>query len=147
MKELTKTQIHALRKRWEILERDGCGWGSLEEFAQWSVAHGFQTTKELYKLDTGKPHAPDNSFWYYQNKELPNVLSPVCVGCTEIMPVCNTIGCYRYREYFVKNWNENIHRELKRPETKKQTDPRCFRYEHPDLEREGIVFEPNQHIR
>lgn len=53
-----------------------------------------------------------------------------CIGCEK---TCLE-GCARWNEWFVKNWDENI-----RKAAPKQDNRDCFRYEHPDLIREGIV--------
>ena len=63
-------------------------------------------------------------------------MKSVCENCSSHSETCEkNKGCPKWRKQFIENWNENIcikpkvmHRE-------------AFLYEHPDLEREGIVFE------
>ena len=56
--------------------------------------------------------------------------------CNNCDRVCPDGGCKAWREWFPENWNENISIAPKEPR-----DKLFFRYEHPDLVREGIVFE------
>ena len=134
----TKTQLRSLRDRWETLEQEGCGWASFEAFTQWAEVSGFQTNKGMFKLNQRKPHGPGTSYWYDQHKELPDVISPFCENCgTDCAN--QRVGCFRWREYFVRNWNENIY--VPPANTADPGRRQVFRYEHPDLVREGIVFE------
>ena len=71
-------------------------------------------------------------------------MSPICDGCDQKMVICNTIGCLKYREQFVQNWDKNIHWTPPIPEEQKPKVKEFFRYEHPDLVREGIVFEASR---
>lgn len=57
-----------------------------------------------------------------------------CDSCDKVC-AAEGRGCGPWRDYFVRNWNENIS-----VKPKKQTKE-VFRYEHPDMIREGIVFE------
>jgi hypothetical protein len=90
-------------------------------------------------LDQTKPYSRDNSYWYYAIKKPDETESPICKGCEGAMIICNTIGCLRYREWFIKNWNDNICVKPKKVKEVKNVDG-FFRYEHPDLVREGICF-------
>lgn len=59
-----------------------------------------------------------------------DVVSPFCSDCQlESCPEAGR-GCPKYRRRFVKNWNENI-------STAPKVTKEYFRYEHPDLVREG----------
>lgn len=53
--------------------------------------------------------------------------SPFCRNCTRDDCPTNGDGCKAWETYFIDNWN------------KKQRQ--FFRYEHPDLVREGIIYE------
>lgn len=116
---------------------------SFEDFCEWAegkAKKGFT----VYKIDLTKPHSPKNSYWYYNSKRQEDVVSPICENCDQELRVCDGIGCLKYREWFVKNWNENICiRPAGSPEPQNRE---VFRYEHPDLEREGIVFAANQSL-
>ena len=51
------------------------------------------------------------------------------------------VGCDEYRAWWKKNWDQNIYVAPKKPEPKPATEgSQMFRYEHPDLVREGIVW-------
>jgi hypothetical protein len=127
-------------------------WERADDFVKWCSENGWQKGLRLCRLDTSKPHGPDNS--YFNNPEMTvkgkqadirrrkeerkNLVSPFCEGCTE---KCREgVGYERWQQYYVTNWNQNI--SIAKPVLKE--DPgarRVFRYEHPDLVREGIVFE------
>jgi hypothetical protein len=53
--------------------------------------------------------------------------------CRMYKKICpgNGGGCQAWKEWYVRNWNENINTH---PEGRQK-----FQYEHPDLIREGIV--------
>lgn len=48
---------------------------------------------------------------------------------------CPDGGCKAWRDWFVQNWNDNITIAPQEPR-----DRQFFRYEHPDLVREGIAY-------
>lgn len=129
-------------------------WESADNFVKWCSENGWKSGLRLCRSDTSKPHGPENSF--FKNSEMTvravaadkrrrkeerkNGVSQFCEGCKE--KCRNTaIGCDRYREWFIKNWNENI--SIAKPAEKipEPEKPMVWRYEHPDLVREGIVFE------
>ena len=112
-----------------------------ESFLEYSTGK-YRIGFTVYRIDASKPYSPENCYWYYRDKKAEDVVSQVCEGCTAQTSACGTNGCMKYREYFVKNWNKNICR-AKKPEVNTQ---KIFRYEHPDLVREGIVFENCQSI-
>ena len=73
-----------------------------------------------------------------KKEERKALVSQFCVGCTE---ACREgVGCERWRQYFILNWDQNI--SIAKPVPKEDPNAKqYFRYEHPDLVREGIVFE------
>lgn len=129
-------QNNSLRRIYEGLKDDHT-FKSLEDFIEWSVKHGHKTRLTLYKLDTAKPHGPENSYWYQDNKPLPDIENPFCKGCDR---PCPGSGCLNYRKNFIIEWNRNI---CRRPKEIVPDTERVFCYEHPDLVREGIVFGAN----
>ena len=132
------TTLYALRRIYEGI-RKRSEFGSFQEFCDWAEGK-YQKGFTVYRRDQTKPYSPENCYWYYAIKKVEEVTSPICEGCTEDMTICGTIGCLRYREYFVTNWNENIRikpKEVPVPKSVKE----FFRYEHPDLQREGIVWQ------
>ena len=129
-------------------------WEKADDFIKWCSENGYAKGLRLCKKDTSKPHGPENSYFKApetttrairedirrRKLERKNLVSPFCEGCTT--GCTNTaIGCDEYRAWFAKNWNQNI-RVAKPVEVKPEPEgPMVFRYEHPDLVREGIVFE------
>jgi hypothetical protein len=71
------------------------------------------------------------------DKRLPSYIEAESLFCKCCEKECQSkrAGCKEWREYFVKNWNENISTY-----DPGQQQEKIFRYEHPDLIREGIVF-------
>lgn len=136
---MTKTKRFALARTFGSLQRVGCEWESFEDFCQWAESQGYRTGLTIYALNQNKPHGPDNSYLYYKGLDLPDIKSPFCEGCTRKYCPGNKVGCAEYRSKWKKNWNENICRKPKEPA--KPTGREVFRYEHPDLVREGIVVE------
>lgn len=131
-------ELYALRRIYESI-RKRSGFGSFKAFCDWAKGK-YKAGFTVYRRDQSKPYSPENCYWYYAIKKVEAVTSPICEGCTVDMTICNTIGCLKYREWFVKNWNDNIcakPKEVPKPKNVKE----YFRYEHPDLEREGIAFE------
>ena len=57
-----------------------------------------------------------------------------CDSCEKVCPAEGR-GFRLWQDWFVRSWNDNIS-----VKPKKQTKE-VFRYEHPDMIREGIVFE------
>lgn len=124
----------SLRRIFEGLQGDHT-FASLEEFIEWGTRTGHKTHFALYKLDTTKPHSPGNSYWYHDYKPTPNVVSRFCKDCDR---PCPTAGCLNYRTSFIANWNKNI---CRKPKKIVPDGEMVFCYEHPDMVREGIVFE------
>jgi hypothetical protein len=129
-------------------------WEKADDFIKWCSENGYKSDLRLCKKDTSKPHGPENSYFKASDsikraikeenrrrkEERKSLVSPFCIGCQK---GCSnhTVGCKEYRAWFVKNWNQNIRVE-KPVEVKTEPEgPMVFRYEHPDLVREGIVFE------
>lgn len=134
-------------------------WEKVDDYLKWCSENGYQKGLRLYKRDKSKPHGPENSYFPIpgmtvrakkadirrRKEERKTLVSPFCVGCEE--KCRNTaVGCERYRAWFVKNWNQNISIAKPVPVIEDPNTIRHFRYEHPDLVREGIVFEHSQSI-
>lgn len=129
------TELYALRRIYDGIRNDS-DFSSFEDFFDWAYGK-YKAGYTVYKLNDRKPHSPKNSYLYYNYKAQPEgIKSSICENCDKTMLVCNNIGCARYREEFVKNWNDNICAEPKKVRETKE----YFRYEHPDLVREGIVW-------
>lgn len=101
---------------------------SLDDFYNWSIESGWEYGKKLRRLNSNEGYSRDNCIWMdveYARK-------------------------YDRRDYFsVDKWDETVTRireNLKNlpppaPTKERPKGREFFRYEHPDLEREGIVFE------
>lgn len=141
--EQTKTELAALRNVYNRIMADST-FSDFEEFRIWAKKNGRRKYFVLYKKNEYKPHGPDNSYWYYKNKEVMPVQNKFCESCNQGYPVCKTIGCVQYREWFVKNWNAHIYGKpvipMQEQKQESKDTVKVFRYEHPDLVREGIVF-------
>lgn len=141
-------EIENLYERWRKILRYGSGWKTFDDFLQWASETGAEPGNQLRKRDSSLPHGPDNSYWYarppYQPAKKNDAVSPFCQGCTRECPK-GGLGCKAWQDYFVDNWNRNIFRNRKQAEPKpaepKPETREYFRYEHPDLVREGITFE------
>ena len=136
------------------------GFGTFDKFVRFCADSGYKHGMLMRKHDPEEPHGPENTYFIQraetdyakrntrkkisaENKKK-DVKQPrynregLCAGCKK---ECHTSGwgCSEYQRKFVENWNKNIHR-------KKPVDPNkpmIFRYEHPDLVREGIVWDVN----
>lgn len=142
-------EIANLSKRWQRKISKDCEWEDFNSFLFWCSVSGYKKGRELRRNDPESPHGPGNSYWYsldekrkreeqerIRQKKLRQ--STFCQGCSRVCQN-NGSGCKEWEEWFVKNWNRNIHRKPKEPEAPQ--GKQYFRYEHPDLVREGIVFE------
>ncbi len=145
-----------LKKRWQAYKHD-MEWTSCKEYMSWAAANGYKKGLHLKKLDESKKHGPNNSHYEdskekelmraEKHKQFMETRSPYCNGCThELCPGRGTGGCDGWRRYWVDNWNKNIHwPPLEHPPVDQKLR-QCFRYEHPDLVREGIVFESSSSV-
>ena len=131
-------------------------WDKADDFLKWCSENGWQNGLRLYKTDASLPHGPSNSYFKQppasvranqadvrrRKEERKKLVSPFCEGCKT--GCRNTaVGCDDYRSWWEKNWNDNICIAPKKPEPKPMVAEglQVFRYEHPDLVREGITFE------
>jgi len=133
--------VGKLYDRWSRHKLKESDFESFDAFVKWSAEAGFQSYAQLRRYDPNEPHGPDNSHWYtrppYQPVPKQDYTCSFCQGCTR--GYCDQVvnGCKEWRDWFVKDWNENICRKPKEPEKPRARE--VFRYEHPDLVREGIT--------
>lgn len=138
------------------------GFGTFDKFVRFCAASGYKHGMLMRRYDPEEPHGPDNTYFIqreetdYSKKERERKCSAqirknvsaekkprynregICAGCKKECRASGW-GCSEYQRKFVENWNTNIHR--KKPEPPVDLNkPMIFRYEHPDLIREGIVF-------
>ena len=133
--------VRNLNSHWERKRLRMSDFESFDAFVKWCSENGFEDNARLRRYDEARPHGPDNSYWYVRPPYKPvQKISPFCENCQQQSAGCIN-GCDAWREWFVKNWNENICIKPKEvlPEPPKQG---FFQYEHPDLVREGIVWNP-----
>lgn len=134
---MTKTENFALLRIFEKLETEGHDFKSYEAFASFAEKTGYKTGFKLYQKDQTKRHGPGNSYWYWKNSDLPDVKSPFCEHCEKQYCPGEGIGCAEYRKRFAEYWNKFIYRAPPKQEKKNRE---VFRYEHPDLVKEGIEW-------
>ena len=127
-------------------------WCNADHFVKWCSENGWKKGMRLYKTDASLPHGPSNSYFKQppasvrinqadirrRKEERKNLVSPFCEGCKT---GCRktSVGCDEYRAWWKNNWDQNICIAQQVPKQDSGAR-RVFRYEHPDLVREGIVF-------
>lgn len=122
------------------------GFYDRDTFLLWCSQNGYKKGLTLYKKDDSLPHSTENSFFAdsaevrkrraEKFREDMQISNEFCKACTT---ECKGTGCKEWQDWFQKNWDEKIHvPKVIPPEPEK---PMVWRYEHPDLVREGIVFE------
>lgn len=149
-------EVENIAKRWSSID-GGKNWESMDAFVRWCSENGYKKGITLRRYDPEKPHSPENSFFgepsreviqkrKQKKKETMEIKSPFCEKCQKFCPGSGSCGCEEWQEYFQKNWNENICIAPKKPEPKPAVKEglQVFQYEHPDLVREGIVFEASR---
>ena len=116
-----KENIEHMRQRWVHLNKTGkpVAWKNFEAFLRWCQAT-YEPGCSLQMVDKELPYGPDNCIWKPMNN------SPA------------------YQEELANQWDsfvvpirERYARELREAQSKKR---QFWKYEHPDLVREGIVF-------
>ena len=145
MYDLDGKAVETLRTRYRKIAGDN-EWSCAEEFIKWANDSGFKKYARLYKKDEKKPHGPNNSCWHILGQEntrhrFTDQLKYGSVFCADCKRDCPSHGhgCNDWKTYFKDNWNKNIYIPPVKPVVPE--GPMVFRYEHPDLQREGIVFE------
>lgn len=145
MYDLDGKAVETLRTRYRKIAGDH-EWSCVEEFIKWANDSGFKKNARIYKKDENKPHGPNNSCWTILGQEntrrrFTDQLKYGSVFCADCKRDCPSHGhgCNDWKAYFKDNWNQNIYVPPVKPVV--QEGPMVFRYEHPDLVREGITFE------
>lgn len=142
---LSSDEVMIMKSKFHKVQRGGgTDWNNLDQFCKWAVQEGYKPGMRIKKKYPFLPHSMDNS--YFVNIGEPQAdrhatyiesESPICQSCDAKDCAMVDYGCKKWKEYFVKNWNKNICRKL-RPQPRPVD--KVFRYEHPDLVREGIVW-------
>lgn len=137
----TDDEIAAFRTRWYKYIRDDCTWDSFEEFLKWTRTVDFTKGAKICKIYDSEPFGPDNTYIHLgrtlsAREATAHEKPEVCRSCTEETASCALYGCAIWKEWFVKNWNENIHVDI--PAYKRKPKKIVFQYEHPDRVRERL---------
>lgn len=137
----TETEVTAFQQRWNRSIRQDSTWNNFDDFLAWAGTAGYSKGARIYKIDESKPFGPDNAYFYRGRiltvKEAAAHEKPeVCRNCIEETTSCALYGCAMWKEWFVKNWNDNIHVDI--PLAMRKPKKTVFQYEHPDLVREGL---------
>lgn len=142
---LEPLDVRRLKRMWnDNVQHDNDGWQCFDDFALWSSDMGYAKGMYMKKRNELMHHSPENSYYWaagYQYHEQPEKpddtnISPFCKGCEK--NCVNSMGCADWQKWFAKNWNENISisKKLKQNVPVRMT----WKYEHPDLIREGIAY-------
>ena len=146
---LSSRDVNNLYSRYSNLNRRDGGheFESFDAFVLWCSLNDYQPGMRLYRHNIRRHHSESNSYWAHPDsikqrdddkakkaeRERQLNASPFCAVCQRFCPNTQN-GCPDWRKYFVRNWDRNISRR------KKPADSgNAWRYEHPDLIREGIV--------
>ena len=147
---------HLIRKFYRYLSDSD--WHNADDFVRWCSQNSWEKGLRLCRNDTSLPHGPANSFFKKpemtvrlrqadirrRKEERKNLVSDFCKGCQKACPAKGSDGCDEWKEYFKQNWDKNICVAPKKLVPAVQEGSMVFRYEHPDLVREGIVFEASR---
>lgn len=114
-----------LRKKWSTMRSSGIDvqWEDLRAFVAWCAETGWHYEMRLKRKDLSGPFGPENCYWEPMEGD---------IGAMAIAA--------RKWDEFVGPIRERLRPYLDDIEKKKAEQQIVFRYEHPDLAREGIVF-------
>ena len=109
-----------------------------QDFASWSLKNGYKYGRRLRRIDNGAEYSPDNMEWVdvnvnSQSNEIEKQKA-IAEWDAFIKPI---------RKQFKKELEQLQQIEEEEKIRQAQQVREFFRYEHPDLEREGIVFHDN----
>jgi hypothetical protein len=110
-----------------------CLFESFDEFCKWSVANGYQYGLRLRRIDQNLEYSPDNCIWTeLQYSKIIQAKRKQYIDRWDrlVQPIRE-----RYKEY-LEAMNNPVTEQPKQGTQVRET----FKYEHPDLEREGICF-------
>ena len=115
-------RVENMYNRWMYLVKQGkpTEWKNFEEFLRWCKAT-YEPGTSLHRIDEVKPYCPTNCEW---------------------KPMTNSV---QYRKHLADKWDrimvpirQRYEKQIREVQEKKAQQ--YFRYEHPDLVREGIVW-------
>lgn len=135
----TEDEVTAFRMRWNRYIKKDTVWPNFEEFLKWVSCAGYTKGARIVRHDGSQPYGPENAYIrkgrILSAKEVMEFNKPViCRGCPDESASCSLSGCPQYKEWFIKNWDENIHQDI--PPHLAKPKKTVFQYEHPDRVRE-----------
>lgn len=108
-------------------------------FANWSMKNGYKYGRRLRRIDKGAEYSPDNMEWVdvNVNSQSNEIAKKKAIAKWDafIKPI---------RKQFEKELEQLQQIEEEEKIRQAQQVREFFRYEHPDLVREGIVFEASR---
>lgn len=121
------------------------GFYDLDTFLLWCSQNGYKKGLTLRKKVENLPHSTENSYFedcialkHERSEKFRTDMATSNDFCRNCTIECGGVGCAEWKEWFKNNWNRNIHVSPVKPVVVE--GPMVFRYEHPDLVREGIVW-------
>ena len=106
-----------------------------QDFANWSMKNGYKYGRRLRRIDKGAEYSPDNMEWVdvNVNSQSNEIAKQKAIAKWDafIKPI---------RKQFKKELEQLQQIEEEEKIRQAQQVREFFRYEHPDLEREGICF-------
>ena len=139
---LTAEQVEVMKaKLYKIRKRGATDWENITDFCQWAVAEGYRPGMRILRLDSTMPHSKENSYFVDERtpkkQEVIHKNAGIGSPCATCVKPCEYNGCQEWEDYYKQNWQKNIHVDI--PQPVPPPKPQVFRYEHPDLVREGAV--------
>ena len=130
MEGLTIKEVDALCRRWRVIVHNPENeFKSYSLFLKWSKQSGYDYGKVLEKIDKYGPYSPANCRW------TDKPLNPATLR--------NLQECIKQWDDFASPIRERYKAELDEIERREPKPREFFRYEHPDLVREGIEWKGN----
>lgn len=130
-KKLTDKDIRTLKKKWQGIHRRGefIEFADFDDFCQWCAGEGYEYGKILRRRNGDEPYTRDNLFF-------------------DDADACGNVFV---RKQLEERWDRCVgpFREKHRKEIEairnrdSSTVRQYWRYEHPDLVREGLTFLPS----
>ena len=147
-------EISNLTKRYYVMEGKQ-NWENVDTFILWCSKNGYKKGLQMRKKNPEESNSPENTYFFSRKEKIRAVKkkkeklkkmekeykSQFCESCKKECPGRGSNGCDAWKEWFISNWDKNIYIAPPKPKPKIENEkPMIFRYEHPDLVREGIVW-------
>ena len=148
---LTGEEHYNLYRRYKSLTmRHETLWEDFYDFAMWAKESGYFKRAFLRRKNPEKPYGPENAYWSHSPEakerysEKNTYVPAFCQKCKIRNPE-HCEGCKGWRENYIRNWNENIRRDVAE-ELLSTPKRQCFTYEHPDLVRDKMRTEMSDEL-